>query len=113
MALAVLFTPNRFPKLKKERTSDKGKAELRDKTAFKLMFSYSICEGVGAIKLLNNMCRYQKKLRKNIFSLVWNFDHENFSSSHLWYQAKKIHYLDISLLAAGPLITVSLSLDGI
>ena len=26
---------------------------------------------------------------------------------------KKIHYLDISLLAAGPLITVSLSLDGI
>ena len=26
---------------------------------------------------------------------------------------KKIHYLDISLLAAGPLITVSWSLDGI
>ena len=48
-----------------------------------------------------------------IFSLVWNFDHENFSSWHLWYQAKKIQYLDISLLAAGPLITVSLSLDSI
>ena len=28
-------------------------------------------------------------------------------------QKKKIQYLDISLLAAGPLITVSLSLDGI
>ena len=33
-------------------------------------------------------CAVTKKLRKNIFSLVWNFDNENFSSSHLWYQAK-------------------------
>ena len=33
-------------------------------------------------------CRYQKITEKHFFSLVWNFDHENFSSSHLWYQAK-------------------------
>ena len=49
MASAVLFTPKRFPKERKERTSDKGKEELCDKTALKLMFSYGICEGVGAI----------------------------------------------------------------
>ena len=49
MSSVVLFTPKPFPKVKKERTSDKGKEELCDKTALKLMFSYGICEGVGAI----------------------------------------------------------------
>ena len=49
MASAVLFTPNQFPKVKKERTSDKGKEDLCDKTALKLMFSYGLWEGVGAI----------------------------------------------------------------
>ena len=49
MASAVLFTPNQFPKVKKERTSDIGKEDLCDKTALKLMFSYGLWEGVGAI----------------------------------------------------------------
>ena len=31
------------------------------------MFSYGICEGVGAIYLLNNMCRYQKNYGKTFF----------------------------------------------
>ena len=54
------------------------------------------------------MSRYQKKLRTKVFSLVWNFDHENFFSSHFVIPGKKIECLDISLLAAGPLITVPL-----
>ena len=57
--------------------------------------------------MLNNMCRYQKNYGAAFFPLVWNFDHENFSFSHLVIQGKKIQYLDISLLAAGPLISYS------
>ena len=41
--------------------------------------------------LLNNMCRYQK-IRKNVFSLVWNFDQENFSSSHFVILGKNLHF---------------------
>ena len=57
MASAVLFTPNRFPKYK-------GEEKLCDKTALKLMFSYGLCEGLGTMLLLNNMCRYQKNYGK-------------------------------------------------
>ena len=64
--------------------------------------------GRGWGLLLNNMCRYKKKIRRNIFSLVWNFAHENFSSNHFVRPGKKIQYLDVSILAAGPLITVPL-----
>ena len=52
------------------------------------------------------MRRYQKYYGKAFFPLVWNFDHENFSSSHLVIPGK-IQYLDISFLAAGPLIRYS------
>ena len=48
MASAVLFTPHQFPKVKKERTSDKGKEDLCDKTALKLMFSYGLWDTLGA-----------------------------------------------------------------
>ena len=39
--------------------------------------------------MLTNMSRYQKKLRTKVFSLVWNFDHENFFSSHFVIPGKK------------------------
>ena len=69
--------------------------------------------GGGGGYLIAECARCRKKnYGKNIFSLVWNFDHENFSSSHFVIPGKKtekkIQYLDISLLAVGPLITVPL-----
>ena len=56
---------------------------------------------------LFNCAVTKKNYGKVFFPLVWNFDHENLAIIIWWYQAKKIQYLDISLLAAGPLISYS------
>ena len=64
--------------------------------------------GGGSYLIAEYTCAVTKKnYGKEFFPLVWNFDHENLAIVIWWYQAKKIQYLDISLLAAGPFISYS------
>ena len=66
------------------------------------MFSYGIWEGLGLFNSWITCAVTKKNYGKNIFSLVWNFDRENFSSSHLWYQAKNNPIFRNFLLSSRP-----------
>ena len=71
------------------------------------MFSYGLWEGVGEVF---NFAEYHlplpKKLRKSIFFLWFGILTTKILALAIWwYQAKKIQYLDISLLAVGSLIS--------
>jgi len=58
------------------------------------------------------MCRYQKNYGKTYFPRFGILTMKILALAICDTRGKKIQYLDISLLAAGPLITVSLSLGG-
>ena len=59
------------------------------------------------------MCRYQKNYGKTFFPWFGILTMKILALAICDTRQKTIQYLDISLLAADPLITVSLSLDGI
>ena len=59
------------------------------------------------------MSRYQKNYGKTFFPWLGILTMKILAPAICDTRQKKLQYLDISLLAAGPLIKASLSLDGI
>ena len=72
------------------------------------MFSYGLCEGLGTVYLLNNMCRYQKNYGKTFFPWFGILSMNILALAICDTRQKKIQYLDISLWAAGPPINDSI-----
>ena len=77
------------------------------------MFSYGICEVLGLFNCWITCAVTKKITEKTFFSWFGILTMKILALAICDTRQKTIQYLDISLLAADPLITVSLSLDGI